>query len=396
MVQVSREPPVLLRYAFRPFFLLTGIYAILLIVAWVGFLAAGWPLPPTWSALSWHSHEMLYGWVPAAIAGFVLTAITNWTPARPLQGSGLLLLILLWLAGRLSMWFAGFLPAWWVAGVDLAFLPVLATYVAATLRRHGNRRNLILVAVMLVLAAGNLLMHLGAATANTRLLTLGQLQGFDLITLLMLVIGGRIIPAFSANWLRARGANPDRVKQFKAVDLLALGSVILLLPLSWSGAPVWLQGGIALLAAAANLVRLWGWAGWQVRAEPLLSILHLAYGATALALLLRGLSAFNTLVPASAWQHLLGVGGIATLILGVMTRVALGHTGRPLQLPPFALWSYGAMVMATLLRLAVALHWLDFQVGIVLAAANWVLAFSLFILAYWPILTQPRADGRVG
>lgn len=390
------EIPVLLRYAFRPFFLLTGIYAVLGVAAWVGFLLAGWPLPVGWSPVQWHSHEMLYGLVPAAIAGFVLTAITNWTQARPLQGTGLLLLILLWMAGRVVMWCAGWLPVWLVALVDLAFLPSLGIYVAVLLIRYQNHRNLILVAMLALLAAGNLLMHLGFATHNHTLLKLGQLHGFDVIAILMLVIGGRIIPAFSANWLRANGRNPEWVKRSDLIDRLALASVILLLPLNWFGAPTQMVGVAALLAGLINLVRLVRWAGWRVAAEPLLWILHLAYGFIVVAFLLRGASAFSNLVPATAWEHLLGVGGIGALILAVMTRVAMGHTGRPLALVPNGIWIYVTILLAAVLRTLVALQWMDFRVGVMLAALCWTLAFGLFVILYFPVLSRPRADGRPG
>ncbi len=388
--------PVLLSYAFRPFFLLTGTYAILGVLAWVGFLLAGWPLPLGGSPVQWHSHEMLYGMVPAAIAGFLLTAMTNWTQARPLQGTGLLLLILLWAAGRVAMWCAGWLPLWLVALVDMAFLPVLGIYVAAVLIRHRNHRNLILVAVLALLVVGNLLMHLGFIMNDYKLLKLGQLHGLDLVTVLMLVIGGRIIPAFSASWLQAKGGNPDWVKQSDLVNRLSIGSVILLLPLSWFNAPVPIVGGVVLLAGLFNLVRLVRWSGWRVTAEPLLWILHLAYGFIVLALLLRGGSAFTQLIPATAWEHLLGVGGIGTLILAVMTRVAMGHTGRPLALVPMGLWIYVSILLATLLRVLVALQLMDFRIGIMLAALCWVLAFGLFVILYFPVLSRPRADSRPG
>ncbi|HVK98937.1 MAG TPA: NnrS family protein [Dongiaceae bacterium] len=390
------EIPVLLRYAFRPFFLLTGLYAVLSVAAWAGFLLAEWPLPLGVSPVQWHSHEMLYGLVPAAIAGFLLTAMTNWTQARPLQGTGLLLLILLWVAGRVVMWFAGWLPAWLVAAVDFVFLPVLGIYVASILIRHRNHRNLILIVVLALLAAGNLLMHLGFTTHNDTLLKLGQLLGFDVIAVLMLVIGGRIIPAFSANWLRAKGGNPDWVKRSDLLDRLAIASVILLLPLDGFGASAQLTGSAALFAGLVNLVRLVRWAGWRVAAEPLLWILHLAYAFIVLAFLLRGASAFSNLIPATAWEHLLGVGGIGTLILAVMTRVAMGHTGRPLVLRPMGVWIYVAILLATLLRTTVALQLMDFRVGVMLAALCWVLAFGLFVILYFPILSSPRADGRPG
>lgn len=388
--------PTLLAHPFRPFFLLVGIYATALIFGWIAFLFGGWPIPVGWSPLQWHSHEMLYGFVTAAIAGFLLTAMTNWTGARPLQGTGLLCLLLLWLAGRVVMWFAGWLPGWLVAVVDLAFLPVLAMYVAYVLISHHNRRNLILIAVLSLLFIGNLHMQIGFATGNTGLLQTGQSLGLNLITALIVIIAGRITPAFSANWMRATGRDPGSVKIFRKLEFISLGSVILLLLVDWLPLPIQAVGAAALLAGAANGARLAGWAGWKTAREPLLWILHLAYLWVVIALLLRGASAFTDFIAPTVWQHALGVGGIATLILGVMTRVAYGHTGRTLRLPRFAIIIYIAIISAAVLRLLAATGTLDYRLGISLSALAWLLAFGLFVVLYGPILASARADGRPG
>ena len=386
----------LLSFAFRPFFLLTGVYAVLVIVAWVAFMIAGMPLPLGWSPVQWHSHEMLYGLVPAAIAGFLLTAMCNWTGAPPLRGRGLLALILVWLAGRLAFWLSAWLPVWLVAGVDLLFLPVLAIYVARTLIRYQNRRNLIVVLALVLLTAGNLLMHLGFIIRNRDILLLGQRMGLDVVVVLMVVIAGRITPAFSANWLRAHGRSPEWVKRYDRLDRLAIASVLLLVVLEPLPLPPAVMGGAALFAGSVNLIRLLGWSGWRVLAEPLLWILHLSYVWIVLGLLVRGAAEFDAHIPPSVWMHLLGAGAIATLILGVMTRVALGHTGRHLRLPRFGILIYLAIMLATVLRVLVAMHWLDFRTGIMLTAANWMLAFGLFVILYAPVLSGPRPDGRPG
>ncbi len=387
---------VLLAHPFRPFFLLTALYGVLVVLAWFCFLFLGLALPLGWSPLQWHSHEMLYGLVPAAIAGFVLTAMCNWTGATPLRGAGLLGLLLLWIAGRLVMWFASWLPAGLVAAVDLVFLPVLTIYVARVLLRHGNMRNMILVAVLTVLTLGNLLMHIGFVTGSTTWLKVGQQQGLDLITLMMVIIGGRIIPAFTANWLRNTGGNADHVIRSATTDKVVIASTVALIPIAWFGVDSVLVGVVALLAGAANLVRLIQWNGWRTAREPLLWILHLAYFWICSALLLRGAAVFVDGIPATLWQHALGVGGIATLILGVITRVAMGHTGRPMKLPPFGLLIYIAIIAATLLRLLAAAQWIDYRWGVSLAAMAWILAFALYLILYARILGRPRADGRAG
>ena len=388
--------PVLLAYAFRPFFLLAGLYAVAVILAWIGFLFGGWPLPLGWFPFQWHSHEMIYGFVSAAITGFLLTAVTNWTGAPPLAGLRLLGLIGLWLAGRLAFWFAGWLPTWLVAVVDLLFFPVLAIYLARVLLAYGNKRNLVLVAVLALLTLGNLLMHLGFVMGNMAALQSGEALGLDVITLMMVVVAGRITPAFSANWLRMNGGNPDRVTQSLRVTQLAVGSVVLLLPVTLLPLPAWVEAVVALAAGVINGLRLIQWAGWRTWREPLLWILHLAYAWIVVALMLRGLSGFVDGLPSSVWRHALAVGAIGTLILGVMSRVAMGHTGRPMQLRPFGRLMYASVIAATLLRLAAAANWMDYQAGITLSAMAWILAFGLFVILYTPILARPRVDGRPG
>lgn len=388
--------PAVLAHPFRIFFLACGLYAIAAVMAWMAFLFGGWPLPIGWSPLQWHSHEMLYGFVTPAIAGFLLTAMTNWTGARPLQGTGLLALALLWLAGRLVMWFAGWLPAWLVAVVDLAFLPALALYAGRVLLRYNNRRNLILIAVLGLLFLGNLFMQLGFVTGRTEWLQLGQQQGFNMITALIVIIAGRITPAFTGNWLRNNGGNPAWVRSWKPIDMLALFSVILLMIADWMSLPAVVTAVLALLAGLCNGIRLFGWAGWRAAREPLLWILHLSYLWVVIALLLRGSSAFIDGIAPTLWQHALGIGGIAALILGVMTRVTMGHTGRPLGLRPFGLWIYIAIIAATILRLMAAAGLSDYRMSVSLSAFFWVLAFSLFIVLYAPLLASPRADGRPG
>ncbi len=392
----SSTVPVLLAHPFRPFFLLTGLYALVVVLAWYCFLFLNLPLPLGWSPLQWHSHEMLYGLIPAAIAGFILTAMCNWTGAKPLKGGGLLALILLWLAGRIAMWAAAWLPAWSVALVDLLFLPVLAVYVATVLQRHGNRRNLILVAVLALLTLGNLLMHVGFVSGDTRWLHTGQQQGLDLIMLLMVIIAGRIIPAFTANWLRNTGGNSDAVIRSAWTDRVAIAGVLLLIPLGWWSTKGMVIGGLAVCAALINGLRLIQWNGWLTAREPLLWILHLAYLWIVLALLMRGVAALVPAIPDSLWQHLMGVGAMGTLVLGVMTRVAIGHTGRLMKLPKYGLAIYVAITAATVFRVLAAAQWMDYRLGVSLAALFWVLAFGLFVVLYLPILTRPRADGRPG
>lgn len=393
---IRRDVPVLLAWGFRPFFLLCAVHAVLALLVWLAWLFTPWQLPLGNYPLQWHSHEMLYGFVPAAAAGFVLTAMCNWTGASPLQGMPLLMLVLLWLAGRVAMAFAGALPGALVAAVNLAFLPVLAAYVAAVLWRHDNRRNLILVLVLALLTLGNALMHMGFINDRFDWLKRGEQLGFDVITVMMVVIAGRITPAFSGNWLRAHGGDPTRIRQ---IPTLERGGVLIVLVLLLAGLlhlPDSVTGSLALAAAVLHGARLYLWRGWQVRKEPLLWVLHLGYVWLVLALLLRGLILLGADLPGVVWQHMLGIGAMGTLIIGVMSRVALGHTGRPLTLPRFGVAMYWLVTLAVLARLWAALGWPEHAPAVAVSALAWASAFALFLVLYLPVLASPRADGRPG
>lgn len=392
---LQKEPPILLAYPFRPFFVLTGLYGALLIVAWMAVLFAGMPLPLGVSPVQWHGHEMLFGLVPAAIAGFLLTAMATWTGTQALRGGGLALLVGIWLAGRVVMWAAGALPLWLVAAVDLAFLPALAVYAGRVLLAAGNKRNLVLVALLTLLTLANLAMHLSFAGLWPVGGRVGEVLALDLIAVIMIVIGGRITPAFTANWLRRQGRDPSVVKTSPSLDRWAMLSALAMLPADLVlGAP-WLGALVALAAALINGWRLWQWRGWHAASEPLLWILHLGVAWVVLALLLKAATPFWGLNP-SGWMHAMGAGAAGTLILGVMTRVALGHTGRPLALPSGAVLIYAAVLVAALARLVAAFDLADYRLTLLFSAGGWTVAFLLFLALYWPILSRPRADGQPG
>lgn len=389
-------PPILLAYPFRPFFLLTGVYGALIVVAWVAYLFLSLPLPVDVNPSQWHGHEMLFGMVPAAIAGFLLTAMSNWTGAPPLKGNHLLGLLSIWLVGRLAMWFSGYLPAGLVAVLDLAFLPVLAGYAASVLLRFGSRHNLILVALLIVLFLTNLAMHLDFAGLMPGMGRLGEIIALDLIALMMVVIGGRITPAFTANWLRIQGQDPNLVKRSERLDRYALIATALMIPADLlTGYPA-AGGAVALLAALANGLRISRWAGWRTLDEPLLWILHIGYLWIVVALLIKGLVPFVAGLAETTWFHAMGTGAIGTLVLGVMTRVAMGHTGRPLHLPRYAIGIYIGVLAAGIARLLAATGVADHRLGITFSAVAWMVAFILFVVIYWPILSRPRVDGRPG
>jgi len=389
-------PTPLLAIAFRPFFLLAALYAVIVLAAWLGAWQLGWPVSGRIAPTQWHAHEMVFGMTAAVIAGFLLTAMSNWTATPPLSGRPLLALLLLWLAGRVALWSNGVLPSALVMAIDLAFLPAVAGTAARILWRAGNHRNLIVVGVVLLLAIANGLMHLGWNVQDPAWARLGERLGLFVVIVLIILIGGRITPAFTRNWLRQRGASADAVRSHGPIERLTLVSAAFLLIVVASGRDgAWLHLA-ALFCALINLVRLVGWSGWLGRSDPLIWILHIGYAWIVLGLLLLGAKWWWPQLTDSAWLHALGNGAVGTMLLGVMSRVALGHTGRLLELPRGAVWIYWAILLSAVLRIAVALGWLGSQTALTAAGLAWVLAFSLFLWIYTPILIGPRVDGRPG
>ena len=380
----------LLDYGFRPFFLLNGIFAIVVVLLWTLLWHGGWPSGPENFAL-WHAHEMLVGFAMATVAGFLLTAIPNWTGRPRLEGWLLGWLVLAWLCGRIAMATSGFLPAWFVAPVDLAFPLLLFLFVLQEIVSAGNRRNYPIIAITLVLLLLNLLYHLGAA---------GRVPGADrtaiylmthTILLLITVIAGRVIPNFTANWMRNHGVPRVPANNTTIDRLTILATVLVGLAASFLEAGK-LTGVLALSAAAVPGVRLSAWRGLAIRTEPLLLVLHVAYAWLPIGYALMASAAFGFLVPPTAALHALTVGAIGTMILAMMTRVPLGHTGRPLHASRLTVVAYVVLTLAVMLRVLGPLAGSAYPHMIDASAAAWVLAFAIFVFQYWPILTRPRVS----
>ncbi|MBM1143764.1 NnrS family protein [Alcanivorax sp. ZXX171] len=380
-------PITLWAFPFRPFFLSSALVAALLVPLWLWVWRHGQStlaLPP----LLWHQHEMLAGFLNAAVAGFLLTAVCNWTGTAPLAGWRLAALWLVWLAGRLAMALAGDAAPWAVA-LDLLFVPLVMLDAGVRIWRARQRRQMIVLLVLLAFWGLDAAFHWRGDPRYLHALVL-------LGALLILVIGGRITPAFTSNWLRQQGENPALVTVRPWLDRGALITVAVLVCLRVAGltSSPW-QAALALLAALLVLARLVGWAGWRTGREPLLWILHLGHLWVVAGLVLLGLAALS-LVPGSAWLHALGAGAMGTMVLGVMTRVAVGHTGRPLRLRRGGLTAYLLMLCAGLARVAVALGVMPMMAGLWLAALAWSGAWLVFLGGYGRILLTRRADGRPG
>jgi uncharacterized protein involved in response to NO len=376
---------------FRPFFLLAGIAAVLLVPLWVqSFVGAG-PVFTYYDPLTWHGHEMLFGYSVAVIAGFLLTAVQNWTGLPTTSGKALAGLALLWLAGRIAPFFADALPGWLIASVDLLFLPVLAIAIALPLLRSRQNQQLVFLLVLAALTAANLMVHL-------------QLLGFDqsstgpglklatyLVILLVAILGGRVIPFFTN-----RGLNREASCSWKAIEILAIASLLLLLILDMLAAAPTAIATLAGLAALMHAIRLYGWYQAGIWRVPLLWVLHLAYAWLVVGLLLQALGVSGQINP-SLYLHAFTLGVIGGMTLGMMARVSLGHTSRALVVGwPLGL-AFVSINLAALTRVILPL--LDAQhysLWILLAGVFWTLAFALFVLVYARILILPRVDGRPG
>ncbi len=381
----------LLQLGFRPFYLLGAGFAALAVPLWlasyVGLLPDGGYL----TGAQWHSHEMIFGFAAAIIVGFLFTAVANWS-GRPTPHGGILAGFAgLWILGRILV-VAG--PGPLAAAVDLLFLPAAALAVAIPLLRSRSHRNLFVVAVLLLLAGANALFHLEQQSPRpgVDLAELGIRLSVDVITLLMAVIGGRIIPLFTGNAVST--ARPRRFVALEAVAILSLLAILLLdAAAPWSALSDAVFAGLLALAALAHAVRLLLWDPWATRREPLLWILPLSYAWLPLSLALRALGLVSDEVPPFLALHAMTAGAMGGLMLAMMMRSAKGHTGRPLKASGIENLALMAVVAAAAARVFPALIWPEAAVHFYgLSAFFWSFAFLIYFVVYCPILVRPRLD----
>jgi len=347
-------------------------------------------------ALLWHAHEMLFGYAVAVLAGFLLTASANWAKEGPVAGRRLMLLVALWLAGRLAQGFGEGLP-WIVADiVDLAFLPALALVVAGTLWRAESRRNLIFLPILGVFFTADLLVHLEVAGAAEDTAFAGLTLAVDGFAFLMTMIGGRLTPGFTANALKAEGV-AAAVRDPKALAAASGAAVLAVLVLDLAAPGSALAGTAAALAAIVLLARVAGWQTMRTANQPILWVLHLGYVWIAVGMALKAAAVLGDAIPASAAAHALTTGAVGVYTLGMMSRVGLGHTGRPLEVRPAIAVAYGLVSIAAVMRIAAPVLFPDLYFeAIAVAGGLWIVAFATFTAIYWPILTRPRFDGQPG
>lgn len=378
--------PAVLSQGFRPFFLLAGIWAPLSMGLFIAMFQGYIALPTAFGAVAWHYHELLFGYVAAVLAGFALTAIPNWTGRLPLQGSPLLGLVLLWLAGRVAVAVSALIGAWATAAIDLLFLAALATVILREIVAGQNWRNLPVVAAVILFFFCNVLVHyetIGLVDSGGR----AQKLSITVVIVLITLIGGRIIPSFSRNWLAQRGA-ARLPRPFARYDRFTIAVTLVALAW-WAVAPPGpVTGGLAALAAVLNLIRLARWQGLATRPEPLLWVMHLGYLWIPAGLALLALGSWLPGVAPSGAIHALTIGAIGTMTLAVMSRATLGHTNQPLHAGAGLTLAYCMVTAAVVLRIAASLWDGAFLPLVLAAAAAWIAAFLFYLGACGPVLVQ--------
>ncbi len=397
MQSLNIEEPFTGKYAlfelgFRPFFLLAGLSALVLVMSWVGVYLGLPTYASYYGPLMWHGHEMIFGYAVAVIAGFLLTAVGNWTGQKMPKNRPLIALVVLWCLGRLLPFVHEFIPVWLIAGVDILFLPCVGLVIGHAVLKSKNKRNLFFIPVFSLLTVANVLMHLDAQAGFDGIGKIGERMALGIVVLIVGVIGGRVIPFFTQAGLRGfKATMSDSVNKLSIVAV-AMFAVLY----AFLGQQSMAVGVAALVTAGIHSVKLKGWYTSRIWGEPLLWVLHLSYIWFIVGLVLLGVESFVPLL-GKPGLHALTVGLIGGITLGMMSRVSLGHTGRPLQIVSAIKLAFILINIATLLRVFMPLVSPDFyQLAVTVSGVLWCIAFVLFLLVYTPVLIYPRVDGRPG
>ena len=375
-----------LRGGFRPFFFGAATWAVIAIALWLCELAGVIRIPSGFEAVAWHRHEMLFGFVGAAVAGFLLTAIPNWTGQLPIAGKPLLALFGLWAAARLAVLFSSLIGLWPAAILDVGVYISLALLAAREVRASNNR-NVPIVGLVFTFGLADAADYAEAAGLISG--GLGWRGAMALMIIMISVIGGRIIPSFTRNWMGKRGMTGSLPTQPQGLDLLVIAATALAL-LFWLAFPdERFTGLMIVLAAVAQALRLSRWGGLRAVRDPLVLVLHLGYAWVPIGLALLGLSIAGVDIPQSAGVHALTAGAMTTMILAVMSRASLGHTGRELKASPMTVASYVCVTIGSLLRVAASLGVRPYPIMLDISGAFWGGALLLFVIVYSPILWRP-------
>ena len=381
------QGPAILSYGFRPFFLAGSIWAVVAVLLWMPQYFGEISLTTAFAPLDWHIHEALFGYIAAIATGFLLTAIPNWTGRLPLQGKPLAILLLVWFAGRIAIAASASIGWATAALIDCAFLTLVCAAIARELIAGKNWKNLKVLGVLVLLLAANAAFHIEAHVNGAAFY--GKRLGVAMAVALVILIGGRVIPSFTRNFLARRGAGrlPANFGDFDKACVAAAALALL----AWILAPTTaVAGALLIVAGLLHIARLARWAGDRTLADPLVLVLHLGYAFVPLGFLLSGAAAFTPLIPASAGVHAWTVGAIGVMTLAIMTRASLGHTGQALHAGKGTQAIYAAALLAVLARVGAALlpDWSFVLLHV--AAFAWAGAFLGFALAYGKALLSPR------
>ena len=382
---------------FRVFFLSAGLYGVFAGGAWgVWLLTQTGAVPyedPSYSMTPpmWHAHEMIFGYSTAALGGFFLTAVPNWTGTAEARARFIALAAVLWLVGRLAMWFSGSIPAGLVAVFDLAFVPVLAAKITTQLIRRPKPQNMIFLLLLSYVWIANLMTHLEWMGVTADTLGTGLRAGLLSLCCMIAILGGRITPAFTRNAMKRAGA-PEAAwpVSVPVLDKAGMVTALLVPPVILASGAGPVAGVLALVLGGLQILRMARWrAGWALR-QPILMALHLGLGMLALGLILWGCALLGYGSEIAA-LHILGIGCVGGMTLAVMSRAALGHSGRALVAPPAMALAYGLMAAAAILRWIGTGLGEGYMTAMLLADGLWVSAIALYLFAMWPALTGPRA-----
>jgi uncharacterized protein involved in response to NO len=381
------DGPALLSYGFRPFFLAGAVWGFAAVALWLPYLWGMIDLPTSFEPLDWHMHELLFGFLPAVVTGFLLTAVPNWTGRLPVVGAPLLGLLGLWIAGRIAILVSGAIGGLTAAAIDLSFLVVLCAVVAREIAAGRNWRNLKVLAVILLLLAASALHHW--ETLSGRGASYGPRLGIATAVLLVMLIGGRVVPSFTRNWLakRASGRLPQPFGKFDAIAI----AIALLALVAWTLMPEgYLTAGLTALAGVLHAIRLARWAGDRTLPEPLVAILHAGYAFVPIGFLLAALHSVDpNRLPLTAPVHAWTVGMVGVMTLAIMTRATLGHTGRALTATPVISLIYLGALAAAGSRVLAALDFAS-STALWISAIGWMVAFGGFVIAFGPMLWTRR------
>lgn len=397
MQSLNIDEPFTGKYAlfelgFRPFFLLAGLSALLLVLGWVGVYFGLPTYASYYGPAIWHGHEMIFGYTVAVIAGFLLTAVGNWTGQTMPKHGVLAALVVLWCLGRILPFFLGILPAWLIASVDLLFLPCVGLAVGIPIAKTKNKRNLFFIPVFALFSIANLLMHLEAQAGINGVGKVGERMALGIVILIVGVIGGRVIPFFTQAGLKGfKATMTDGVNKLSVVVVAAFA---MLYGLLGEQSPV--VGVAALVTAGVHCVKYKGWYTHQIWSVPLLWVLHLSYMWFIVGLVLLGVESFFPLL-GKPGMHALTVGLVGGITLGMMSRVSLGHTGRPLQIASAIKAAFVLINIAAVERVFLPLISPElYRLAVSLSGGLWCVAFLIFLWVYTPVLISPRVDGRPG